>query len=100
MYVLSLIYILIPILFGLAFVVFFWGLSKFILNSGNKDEIKKGKDYIMWGILALFILISFRGIISFLAGEFEFGSAKAFPFLKANSTIDSSGLVVPKIPGQ
>lgn len=68
-----------PILFSLSFVVFFWGLSKFILNSGSKDEIEKGKNYMVWAILALFILISFRAIISFITSDFGFGSSSTTP---------------------
>ena len=68
-YILQLISIIGPILFSLAFIVFFWGLSKFILNSGNPAEIKKGKEYMMWGILALFIMISFKAIIALVSGD-------------------------------
>jgi hypothetical protein len=68
-----------PILFSVAFVVFFWGLSKFILNSGNKDAIEKGKDYMLWSVLALFILVSFRVIISLITGDFGLGPATTTP---------------------
>ncbi len=68
-----------PILFSLCFVVFFWGLSKFILNSGSKDEIEKGKNYMAWAVLALFILISFRAIITFITSDLGFGSSTSTP---------------------
>ncbi len=68
-----------PILFAMCFVVFFWGLSKFILNSGSKDEIEKGKNYMFWAIIALFILISFRAIISFITSDFGFGPGTSTP---------------------
>ncbi len=68
-----------PVIFALSFVVFFWGLSKFILNSGSKDEIEKGKNYMVWGILALFILISFRAIITFITSDFGFGNSTVTP---------------------
>jgi hypothetical protein len=68
-----------PILFSLCFVVFFWGLSKFILNSGSKDEIEKGKNYMVWAILALFILISFRAIITFITSDLGFGNSTSTP---------------------
>ena len=72
--VLSFIRLLVPVLSTAAFIVFFWGLSKFILNSGNEADIRKGKDYMLWGILALFILLTFRAIITLVAGEFQFGT--------------------------
>lgn len=78
-YLIEILALLNPILFSLAFVVFFWGLSKFILNSGNKDEIEKGKNYMMWGIIALFILVSFRVIISFVSDDLGLGNATIIP---------------------
>ena len=81
-YVLSIINLLIPILWALAFIVFFWGLSKFILNSGNKGELEKGKDYMIWGVLALFILLTFRVIITFVSGDLDLGgNANVIPTL-------------------
>lgn len=77
--------ILNPILFSVAFIVFFWGLSKFILNSDNEEEIRKGKNYMVWGILVLFILISFRAIISFMTSEFGLGSATGIPTIRTNT---------------
>ncbi len=74
-----------PILFSIAFVVFFWGLSKFILNSDSEAEISKGKNYMIWGILVLFILISFRAIISFITGDLGLGSASAIPTIRTNT---------------
>lgn len=68
-----------PVLFAIAFVVFFWGLSKFILNSGNKDAVEKGKEYMFWAVLALFILVSFRVLISLISGDFGLGGATTTP---------------------
>ena len=83
--VLRVISTLIPILFALAFLVFFWGLSKFILHSGNEAEVKKGKDYMLWGILALFLLITSLAIVNFLMGELGFRTDVP-PLLPVNNT--------------
>ncbi len=72
-YVLSVIEILIPILFALAFIAFFWGLGQFILNTGSKDGVKNGQNYMIWGIVALFALVSFKGIINFVSGDLQLG---------------------------
>ncbi len=66
--------LLIPILFALAFIVFFWGVSKFILNSNKPEEIKNGRNYMMWGILVLFILLTFRTIIGLVSNDLGIGS--------------------------
>lgn len=73
-----------PILFSIVFIVFFWGLSKFILHSDSEQEVTKGKNYMIWGILVLFILISFRAIISFITGDLGLGSASAIPTIRTN----------------
>jgi len=71
----------IPVLSGLAFLFFFWGLSKFILNADKQTEIENGKNYMMWGILALFILLSFRTIIGLISKELEIGDSKNYPLI-------------------
>ncbi len=87
-YLLQIINILNPILFTLAFLVFFWGLSKFILSSGNAADVAKGKSYMGWGILALFILLSFMAIINLVTNDLGFGPANAVqpPQLNTSAT--------------
>ena len=72
--VISVISTLITVLAASAFVTFFWGLSKFILNSNKPEEIKKGQQYMMWGILAIFVLLTFEVIVGLISKEFEIGS--------------------------
>jgi hypothetical protein len=61
---------LVPFAVGLAVVVFFWFLIKFVINS-NEPEAKnanlKGMGY---SILALFVMVSIWGIIGFLGSVF------------------------------
>ena len=84
-YILGIIEILSPILFALAFLLFFWGMSKFILSSGNQADIQKGKNYMLWGILALFILLTFRSIITRVSTELELGgNTTQIPLLPTN----------------
>ncbi len=72
--IISVLNILRPILFGLAFIVFFWGLSQFILHSDNKASVENGKKYMFWGVIALFVLVSFMAIITFVAKDLELGT--------------------------
>ena len=79
---LNLIEMLIPIMAGLALLVFFWGLAKFIMNvSGDEKAVSEGKDLMIWGVIALFLMVSIWGIIAFLSGELGFGSSLTFPLL-------------------
>lgn len=54
-----------------AFVVFFYGLARFIYDRAQgKDgnELKKGKEFMMWGLIALFVMVSVWGIIKLAQG--------------------------------
>lgn len=96
--VISYINILVPILYSLCFIAFFWGLSKFILNSGSAQEVQKGKTYMIWGITALFVLVSLRVIIGILAKELDIGDSNNIPVIKTTtntSGTDSSTFSLP-----
>jgi hypothetical protein len=55
-----------PIVVALALLYFFWGLAKFILAAGNEVDRAKGRDIMIWGIVALFVMISVWGIVNLL----------------------------------
>ncbi|OHB17896.1 MAG: hypothetical protein A2544_01390 [Candidatus Zambryskibacteria bacterium RIFOXYD2_FULL_43_10] len=58
---------LIVILVGVALLVFFWGLAKFIFRVGGDEKaVEGGKRLMIWGLLALFVMISVWGIIRFM----------------------------------
>ena len=84
-YVIELLNLLVPILVAGALVLFFWGLSRFVISAGNEAELKKGKDFMVWGILALFILFSYNAIISIFGDELEIGNTSSYPFLPGGS---------------
>jgi len=58
--------LLLPILASLALLGFFYGLVKYVFNAGNEEGRKEGKQYIIAGIVALFLMASIGGIVSFL----------------------------------
>lgn len=66
--------IVLNILGALAFVAFWWGVAKFILAAGDSKTITEGKQFMLYGVLALFILISIRGILLFSFTQFGFGN--------------------------
>ncbi|MCI0619846.1 pilin [Candidatus Wolfebacteria bacterium] len=57
---------LIPIVAGVALLVFFWGLVRFIASAGSEDGRKAGKQIMLWGIIALFVMIAIWGIVAFI----------------------------------
>lgn len=56
---------LLPIAVGLALLFFFWGLAVFILRSGDEKAQEEGRRKMIWGVLALFVIVSIWGIIGF-----------------------------------
>jgi undecaprenyl pyrophosphate phosphatase UppP len=58
--------ILIPLVAALALLYFFWGLAQFILNSGSDDAKTEAKNKMIWGIVALFVMVSVWGLVRWL----------------------------------
>lgn len=58
--------VLIPLVAALALLYFFWGLAKFILNSDNEEARDSGKHIMIWGVVALFIIVSVWGLVAFI----------------------------------
>ena len=63
----DLINMVIPIVFGIALIFFFWGVAQFILHSGKQEELEQGKQKMLWGIIALFVIVSIYGILAFMS---------------------------------
>lgn len=55
---------LIVLMFGIAMLVFFWGLVEFIAKAGTDEGRETGKRNMVWGIVGMFIMVAVYGIIS------------------------------------
>lgn len=66
--------ILTPIVVALALLYFFYGLAMFILKSGDEDKRKEAKSIMIYGIIALFVMVSVWGLVSIL-GNTIFGTS-------------------------
>ena len=49
--------------FGFSTVFFFWGIFTFVLNAADPSEREKGKSRMIFGIFAIFIMLSLWGIL-------------------------------------
>ena len=61
---------IIPLLFTLAVAGFIWGIVQYYLNPDNEEKRKKGKSYMIWGIIALFVMVSMWGLVGVLTKTF------------------------------
>ena len=71
--ILYLLNLVIPVIFGLALVYFLWGLAQFILNAGNETARENARNIMIWGIIALFVMVSIWGILRVLSNTFLLG---------------------------
>lgn len=67
----SIIDILIPLVFALAILYFFWGLAQFILAAGDEAAASSGRSKMIWGVVAIAVMASVWGLVYFLQDAFE-----------------------------
>jgi hypothetical protein len=60
----------VPFLFTLATAAFIWGIIQYFLNPDNEEKRKKGKEYLLWGVIGLFVMISIWGLVGVLSNTF------------------------------
>ena len=63
----------VPVLVALALIYFLWGVSQWILNLNNEEKMREGRTRTIWGLVALFFIVSIGGIIAILMNTFFFG---------------------------
>ncbi|MHB0978118.1 MAG: hypothetical protein ACYC1K_01795 [Minisyncoccota bacterium] len=56
-----------PLVMGIALLGFFWGLAMYIFNSADEDKRKEGKHIMLWGIIALFVMVAVWGLVGFIS---------------------------------
>ena len=71
---------LVVLMVALGLVFFLWGLAKFILHAGDEKARAEGKQVMLWGIIALFVMVSVWGIVGFLQDALVGGSGPTNPW--------------------
>lgn len=57
---------LIPFVIALTVLIFLWGIFKFVIAGGDGEARKEAQGYIIWGIVALFVMVSVWGLVNIL----------------------------------
>jgi hypothetical protein len=60
---------IVPFIFAVALVVFIWGVFRFML-SPSSEEREEGRKFMLWGIIALAVMMSVWGLVAVLGGTF------------------------------
>lgn len=71
--------LLIPMAAALALLYFFWGLGRFILKSGDAGSHEEGRNMMIWGIVALFVIVSVWGLVGFIQDAFLISDIQVIP---------------------
>lgn len=82
--IIDLIRIVIPLTIVMSLWFFFWGLTRFIKNSGDEGKIAEGKELMIWGTIALFVMVSVYGILNLLYASVFGVSTPGLPLLPTN----------------
>lgn len=61
--------ILVPLVFALAFIIFIWGVfTYFIRGAADAEKREKGRDFMIYGIIGFFVMVSVWGLVHILTG--------------------------------
>ncbi|MDZ7726006.1 MAG: hypothetical protein U5L75_00275 [Candidatus Campbellbacteria bacterium] len=61
---------LFTLVIALILLMFLYGLARFVFSLGSSDNLEEGKRIMFWGIIALFMVVSFWGIVTILTNTF------------------------------
>ncbi len=75
----TIVLLFIPILFALAIVYFFWGLIVFLRAAGDPKAQEAGRNQMIWGVIALAVILSVYGLIQFLQTSLGVGNQVSAP---------------------
>lgn len=68
--IISTINLVIPVLVTVALVLFLWGIVRYVYKVGNTHSKEADRQIFLWGLLALFCMVSVWGIVSMLCLSF------------------------------
>lgn len=60
----------IPLFFALAVVMFIWGVVQYVINGDDEAKKTKGKQFMIWGIVGLAVMVSIWGLVNILTNTF------------------------------
>lgn len=63
----------VPLIFSVAMVAFIWGVVQYVINTDNETAKTKGKDFMIWGIVGLAVMLSIWGLVQILGNTFGVG---------------------------
>ncbi len=69
----------IPIVFAIAIIVFFWGMVQFLRAAGDEKAKTAGRNHMIWGVIAIAVMISIYGLVAWLQTAIGIGNQTSAP---------------------
>ena len=69
----------IPLFMVLAFAIFLWGIVKYITAGGSPEKEKAARGFIIYGLIGIFLLVAFWGIIKIFTTTFGLDTPGKIP---------------------
>lgn len=89
--VLRLLNSVIPIIMAIALIYFMWGMTQYIKGAG--DAKQEGRQIMIWGIIALFVMTSVFGLVNVLGRTLNLNNQQPnVPQLRVSGSGGSSSL--------
>lgn len=83
-----------PLLITVAVIYFVWGIVQFIMSS-DEEAKKGGRAKIINGLIGLFVIVAFWGIIGIVMNTFGVGNATGKNIVPCVPTYTPSGQQIP-----
>lgn len=73
---------LVPFIFAVALLLFIYGVYLYFFYGKSEDEArKKGRDYIMWAVIAMVVMVSVWGIVNLIANGLNLNDTTIDPLI-------------------
>lgn len=62
---------LIPFVIALTVLFFLWGVFRFVMSGSDAEARTEARGFMIWGIIALFVMVSVWGLVNILVRSFN-----------------------------
>ena len=70
-----------PLLISMAVIVFIIGVVKYIAGADEESKRTEGRNFMIYGLVALFVMVSVWGLVGVIQGTFGLGNSTFIPQL-------------------
>lgn len=67
--------LLLVVVVAVALLLFFWGLARFIMAAGDEGAKERGRQLMIWGVIAFVVMLSIWGIVNFIQSALGIGGS-------------------------